>query len=73
MVPQHHWDIQITRADRAPTTHSDIQMTPPNVALPLLWDIQIAASIRGACASQLDRSLGQRHLIQEDINRITNK
>ena len=73
-VPQQHWDIQITRADRVPPTHWDIQnirtytislerwdiqMAWPNMEIPLHCDIQRAALIEEACVSQLDMSLGQ--------------
>ena len=74
MVSLLHKDIQITRADRVSPTNWDtqnirtytisvkrwdIQMTWPNMALPLNRDIQRTAPIEEACASQLDMSLGQ--------------
>ena len=40
-------------------------MTFPNMALPLHWDIQRAAYIYEACAAQLDRGLGQAHILQD--------
>ena len=49
MVPQQHWDIQITRADKVPLKHWHIQNTRTNMVSLELWDIQRTAPTKGTC------------------------